>query len=70
MDSEKIKAIKDWPTPTSVTAIRSFLGLFEYDRKFIEKFLRIAYPMTDLRKKVSSYGLLSVNKVFEILSSF
>ena len=27
MDPKKIKAIKDWPTPTSVTDIRSFLRL-------------------------------------------
>ena len=36
VDSKKIKSIKDWPTPTSVTNIRSFLGLARYYRKFIE----------------------------------
>ena len=30
VDSKKIKAIKDWPSPTSVNDIRSFLGLAEY----------------------------------------
>ena len=36
VDLEKIRAIKDWPTLTSVTDIRSFLGLSRYYRKFIE----------------------------------
>ena len=55
MDLEKIKAIKDWPTPTSVTNIRSFLGLFGYYQNFIEKFSRIACPMTSLQKKESKF---------------
>ena len=38
MDPKNIRAIKDWPTPTSVTDIRSFLGLSGYYLKFIEKF--------------------------------
>ena len=42
VDLENIKAIKDWPTPTSFTDIRSFLGLARYYRNFIENFSRIA----------------------------
>ena len=42
VDSKNIKAIEDWPTPTSVTNIRSFFGLARYYRKFIENFSRIA----------------------------
>ena len=30
MDTKKIKSIKDWPTTTSVTDIRSFVGLAGY----------------------------------------
>ena len=48
---EMIKAIKDWPTPTSVTNIRSFFGLAGYYRNIIENFLRIACPMTTLQKQ-------------------
>ena len=54
MDPEKIRAIKDWPTPTSVTGIRSMLGLAGYYRKFVENFLRITFPMTTLQKKVNN----------------
>ena len=51
VDPKKIRAIKDWPTLTSVTDIRSFLGLSEYYRKFIENFSRITCPVTTLQKK-------------------
>ena len=55
MDPKNIRAIKDFPTPTSVIDIRSFLGLAKYYRKFIEKFSRIACPMTALQKKESKF---------------
>ena len=51
MDLEKIKAITDWPRPTSVTEIRSFLGLAGYYRRFVEGFSRIVAPMTKLTQK-------------------
>ena len=41
----------NWKTPTSVTKIRSFLGLAGYYRKFVERFSKIATPLTSLTKK-------------------
>ena len=41
-------AMEYWPTPTSVTDIRSFLVLSRYYWKFIGNFSRIAFPMTAL----------------------
>ena len=55
VDPKKIKSIEYWPTPTSVTDIRSFLGLAEYYQKFIEKFSRIACPMNSLEKKANNF---------------
>ena len=43
--------MKGWPTPKSVTDIRSFLGLAGYYRRFVNDFSRIARPMTSLMKK-------------------
>jgi hypothetical protein len=30
MDSEKVKAIRDWPIPTTVKDVQVFLGLANY----------------------------------------
>lgn len=36
MDTKKVQAIVDWPAPSKVPELRSFLGLANYYRKFIE----------------------------------
>nr|GFA15705.1 reverse transcriptase [Tanacetum cinerariifolium] len=51
MDPAKVKAITKWPRPTSVTEVRSFLGLAGYYRRFVEGFSRLALPLTKLMRK-------------------
>nr|GFD02352.1 putative reverse transcriptase domain-containing protein [Tanacetum cinerariifolium] len=51
MDPAKVEAITKWPRPTSVTEVRSFLGLAGYYRRFVEGFSRIALPLTKLMRK-------------------
>ena len=51
MDPQKVETILNWKPLTSVTEIRSFLGLARYYRKFIEGFSKIAAPLTRLTKK-------------------
>jgi hypothetical protein len=51
MDPAKVKEITVWSIPTTVTKVRSFLGLAGYYRQFIEGFSKIAKPMTSLLEK-------------------
>jgi hypothetical protein len=51
MDPSKVQDVLSWKTPTSVSDIRSFLGLAGYYRRFIEGFSRISKPMTGLLEK-------------------
>ena len=51
MDPSKVKAIMDWPTPTNVKEVQSFLGLGNYYRRFIENYAMIARPLHNLTRK-------------------
>jgi hypothetical protein len=51
VDPPKVKEIMEWSIPTTVTEIRSFLRLARYYRRFIERFSKIAKPMTSLLEK-------------------
>jgi hypothetical protein len=50
MDNQKIVAVLDWPFPKSARAVRGFLGLAGYYRKFIQNFGTIAAPHTSVKK--------------------
>nr|GEZ73566.1 reverse transcriptase domain-containing protein [Tanacetum cinerariifolium] len=51
VDPGKIESVKDWASPKTPTEIRQFLGLAGYYRRFIERFSKIAKPMTKLTQK-------------------
>jgi hypothetical protein len=51
VDPAKIAAVVDWPRPTNVTEVRSFLGMAGYYRRFVKDFSKIASPLTQLLRK-------------------
>ena len=51
VDPQKVEAVENWEQPTTVTEVRSFLGLAGYYRRFIEGFLKIAGPLHCLTRK-------------------
>ena len=50
-DPEKIAAVRDWPTPTSISELKGFLGLVTYYRRFIPSFSEMAEPLNYLTRK-------------------
>jgi len=48
---EKTQAVVDWPVPTSVTEVRSFIGLVSYYCRFLKDFSKIAAPLNALMRK-------------------
>ena len=55
MDPSKVKAILQWPAPSDVSQLRSFLGLAGYYRRFCRGFSGLAAPLTALQGKGVSW---------------
>jgi len=51
IEEEKVKAIKEWKTPTKVKNVESFLGFANFYRWFIKDFSHIVVPLNQLKGK-------------------
>ena len=60
----KIEAVKEWPRPTTVTEVRSFLGLVRYYRRFIHNFSTVAKPLNKLLQNLE--GTSNQKKKFKV----
>ncbi|KAL2245963.1 UNVERIFIED_CONTAM: Retrovirus-related Pol polyprotein from transposon [Sesamum indicum] len=50
-DPQKVQCMEDWPIPTTLKALRGFLDLTGYYRKFIKGYRLLSKPLTTLLKK-------------------
>nr|AAR06317.1 putative polyprotein [Oryza sativa Japonica Group] len=68
VDPANVESVTKWTPPRTVTQVRSFFGLAGYYRQFIEKFSKIAKPMTQLLKKKEKFiWSAECNRSFEEL---
>src|SRR6202023_1342438 len=51
MEPGKLAGIHDWPTPTTLKQVRSFLGFDNFYRRFIGHYANIARPLNNMTKK-------------------
>ena len=51
MEQEKIKAVKEWKTPTRVKDVESFIGFANFYWRFIYNFSHTARPLNKLKSK-------------------
>ena len=72
MDDTKVKAITDWPTPTTVCGVHSFLGLANFYQCFIKDYATLAKPLMDLtqKDKAFTWGTAEANTFASLKTRF
>lgn len=66
-DPAKVQAMFSWPAPKNITALRAFLGLTGFYRRFVANYASIASPLTDLLKSNSFHWNETANIAFHKL---
>lgn len=51
MDPVKVTGVQNWPTPTTIKGVCSFLGFCNYYCTFVQDFSELALPLNALTKK-------------------
>lgn len=65
---DKVKAIRNLPSPKTVKQIRGFMGMIGFYRRFIPNFSQIAEPLIALTKKYAKFKwTIDCQKAFDFL---
>nr|GMC86690.1 uncharacterized protein LOC109159828 [Ipomoea batatas] len=64
-DPAKLEVVSAWPRPMAVRALRGFLGLTGYYRRFIKSYGIISRPLTDLLKNESFQWTQEAEQAFK-----
>jgi len=51
IETDKVKAVKEWKTPTKIKEMESFLGFANFYRWFIKNFSHMTRPLNKLKGK-------------------
>ena len=55
-DGQKVATVRDWDTPSTVSDLKSFLGLASYYRRYMHDFATIAAPLHHLTQKAVPFN--------------
>ena len=55
VDEDKVKIVKNYPTPKNQTEVRQLIGLTNYYRKFVRNYAKICVPLNKLLQKESPF---------------
>jgi len=68
MDPIKVKGVTDWPVPTTLRELCSFLGFGNYYKDFIANYSTIAHPLHELTKESRAWSWQDTKQnAFDIL---
>lgn len=66
VDPDRIKAIREFPVPRNPKHLKSFLGICNYDRRFLENYSGMTVPLLRLLKKSTPWRWTQIEqKTFE-----
>ena len=55
MDKHKVQKAQEWPTPTTITEVRQFLGFTGFYRYFIQGYSSVACSLLKLTQKATPW---------------